>query len=99
MSKIVTMMLDGVETKIEVSDEANSDWSNNGPIDELVSNDLTDQLDKLMKNARYIIDQLKSLSSDETELSFGVKVGGEGKFLCFAEVCTEAQFNVKMTWK
>lgn len=99
MSKIVTMMLDGVETKIEVSDEANSAWSNNGPIDEPVSNDLTDQLDKLMKNARYIIDQLKSLSPDETELSFGVKVGGEGKLLCFAEVSTEAQFNVKMTWK
>ena len=99
MSKIVTMMLNGVETKIEVCEGESDSWDNNGPGGESGSIDLKEQFDKLMANAQYIINQLKTLSPDETELSFGVKVGGEGKLLCFAEVSTEAQFNVKMTWK
>lgn len=99
MSKIVTMKLNGVETSIEVHEEEGTSWDNNGPGGRLSDIDLKEQFGKLMENASYIINQLKNLSPDETELSFGVKVGGEGKLLCFAEVSTEAQFNVKMTWK
>lgn len=92
------MLLDGVETKIEVDDNGDGEWHNNCLCSE-ERYDLKDEFDKLMVNARYIVNQLKDLSPDETELNFGIKVGGEGKLLCFAEVSTEAQFNVKMTWK
>lgn len=98
MSKVVTMLLDGVETKIEVSDKGDGEWHNNCFCSE-DRYDLKDEFDKLMVNARYIVNKLKDLSPDEAELSFGIKVGGEGKLLCFAEVSTEAQFNVKMKWK
>lgn len=98
MSKIVTMMLNGVETRIEVREEVSDEWTNNGP-GSGGTYDLKAEFDKLMQNANYVISQLKELTPDETELSFGIKVGGEGKILCFAELSTEAQFNVKMTWK
>lgn len=102
MSKVVSMILNGVETKIEVKEESES-WVNNSDGndggDDGEKNDLTSQLNNLIESARHIVDQLKSLTPDETEVSFGVKVSGEGRLLCFAEVGTEAQFNVTMTWK
>ncbi|USF25763.1 hypothetical protein N510_000675 [Firmicutes bacterium ASF500] len=99
MSKVVSMTLNGVETKIEVKEEGSGGWVNNSNGNGGGKNDLTEQLQNLIKNAQYIIDQLKILTPDETEVNFGVKVNGEGRLLCFAEVGTEAQFSVKMIWK
>ena len=60
---------------------------------------LTDQLQPLVSTAKYIVEQIKLISPDELELNFGIKVNGEGDFLCFAKTGVEAQFNVTMTWK
>lgn len=98
MSKVVTMILGGVETRIEVSNGGDGEWHDNN-IGSKEQYDLNDEFDKLIQSARYIAEQIRCLSPDEAEISFGIKVGGEGNLLCFAKVSTEAQFNVKMTWK
>lgn len=99
MSKIVTIMLDEVETSIELPEETDNTWHLDNSGDESDNNDLTKQLDSLIASAHHIVKRLEKLSPTEAELSFGIKVGGQGKLLCFAAVNTEAQFNVKMTWR
>ncbi len=97
MSRLVTLVLDeNIKTQIEVSEGG---YVNNGPgrVSETIR--LKEELDPLLRIAKYIMDQIKDLSPDETELSFGIKASGEGNALCFAKVGAEAQFDVKMTWK
>lgn len=97
MSKLVTLTLDdNVEAQIEVD---GGGYTNNGPGGSGNPIKLKEELDPLLKIAEYIIGQIKSMSPDETELSFGIKASGEGNALCFAKVGAEAQFDVKMTWK
>lgn len=96
MSKLVTLVLDdNIMAQIEVSADG---YKNNSPGGTGGTIKLREQLDPLIKIAEHIVDQIKNLSPDETELSFGIKVGGEGNALCFAKVGAEAQFNVKLTW-
>ena len=97
MNRLVTLILDdGITTQIEVSADG---FKNNGPGGVGGTIRLREQLDPLLKIAEYIVNQIKNLSPDETELSFGIKASGEGNALCFAKVGAEAQFDVKMTWK
>ncbi len=98
MSRLITLVLDeNIKTQIEVSEKEG--YTNNGPrrVSETIR--LREELDPLLKIAEYIVNQIKGLSPDETELSFGIKASGEGSALCFAKVGAEAQFDVKMTWK
>lgn len=57
------------------------------------------QMEKLARVGGFILGELKQFQADETEVSFGIKVSGEGAFFCFAKASAEAQFNVKLTWK
>ncbi len=97
MNKLVTLILDeDIKTQIEVSGEG---YANNGPGGVSGTIRLKEELAPLLKVAEYIVNQINNMSPDETELSFGIKVSGEGSALCFAKVGAEAQFDVKMTWK
>ena len=57
------------------------------------------QMGELARIGGFILGELKQLQADEIEMSFGIKVIGEGAFFCFAKASAEAQFDVKLTWK
>lgn len=97
MSKYATLMLGDVHARVEVQDNF-SGAHNDGPMSDAVIR-LNEQMEPLMKIAQYVVEQTRLVSPDEVELNFGITVGSEGGFLCFAKAGIEAQFNVTMTWK
>lgn len=99
MNHFITLALGEIETKIEVDERRQEGRQYNGPKFNEVRIQLEEQMKPLLETAKYIVEQMKQVAPDETELSFGIKASGEGGFLGFAKAGAEAQFQVKMTWK
>jgi hypothetical protein len=59
---------------------------------------LEEALAKLQPSLRKIVHLLKELSPEETEVEFGLKVGGETGVI-IAKGTAEVNFTVRMTWK
>ena len=59
---------------------------------------IQDAVEPCIRAARVVLDKLKELAPDEAEVTFGIKVGGETSWLV-AKGSTEANFEVKLTWK
>lgn len=58
-----------------------------------------EQIGKMVKMSSSIFSQLRELEADQAEICFGITIGAEGGFFCFAKASAEAQFEVKLTWK
>lgn len=87
------------DEKAYIEVEENAHFQNNGGRGK--DGDLqidASQMNQLVKVGRVILGELKQFEADEAEVSFGIKVGGEGSFF-FAKANTEAQFSVKLVWK
>ena len=59
---------------------------------------LDEALTKLKPSLDKILHVLKEMSPDETELEFGLKIGGETGVI-IAKGTTEVNFVVRMSWK
>jgi len=59
---------------------------------------LEEALGKLKPSLQKIVHLLKELSPDETELEFGLKMGGETGVIV-AKGTAEVNFTVRMSWK
>jgi hypothetical protein len=59
---------------------------------------LEQALDQLKPSLRKIVHLLKEISPDETELEFGLKIGGETGIVV-AKGTAKVNFSVRMTWK
>ena len=59
---------------------------------------LEEALGKLKPSLDKIVGLLKELSPDETEVKFGLKIGGETG-LIVAKGTAEVNFTVRMSWK
>ena len=59
---------------------------------------LEEALTKLKPSLQRIIHLLKELSPEETELEFGLKLGGETGVIV-AKGTAEVNFVIRMTWK
>jgi|SRR5271157_1868819 len=59
---------------------------------------LEEALGKLKPSLLKIIHMLKEMSPDETELEFGLKIGGETGVI-IAKGTAEVNFTIRMSWK
>jgi hypothetical protein len=59
---------------------------------------LEEALAKLKPSLRKIVDMLKELAPDETEMEFGLKIGGETGVI-IAKGTAEVNFTIRMSWK
>ena len=59
---------------------------------------LEDALRRLKPSLRKVIHLLKEVSADETEVEFGLKIGGESGVI-IAKGTAEVNFVVRMSWK
>lgn len=59
---------------------------------------LEEALAKLKPSLQKIVQLLKELSPDETEMEFGLKMGGETGVI-IAKGTAEVNFTVRMSWK
>jgi hypothetical protein len=59
---------------------------------------LEEALGKLKPSLQKVIQLLKDLSPDETEVEFGLKMGGETGVIV-AKGTAEVNFTVRMSWK
>jgi hypothetical protein len=59
---------------------------------------LEEALGKLKPSLQKVIQLLKELSPDETEVEFGLKMGGETGVIV-AKGTAEVNFTVRMSWK
>jgi hypothetical protein len=59
---------------------------------------LEEALGKLKPSLQKIVQLLKEMAPDETELEFGLKIGGETGVI-IAKGTAEVNFTVRMTWK
>jgi len=59
---------------------------------------LEQALDQLKPSLQKIVHLFRELSPDETELEFGLKMGGETGIV-LAKGTAEVNFTVRMTWK
>ena len=100
MKEILALTYGEIKTYVEVENTQDEEtYRNNSPKVQMQEIAINEHIEPMIKIGEYMIEQLKKLSPDETELSFGITVSGEGKIMCFAKAAAEAQFNVKMTWK
>jgi hypothetical protein len=54
--------------------------------------------DPVMKAANAMLEQVKSLSPDDVQIKFGVKVGGKANWLV-ARAAAEGNFEVTLSWR
>jgi NTP-dependent ternary system trypsin peptidase co-occuring protein len=59
---------------------------------------LEEALGKLKPSLNKIVHMLKELSPDETEVEFGLKIGGETGII-IAKGTAEVNFKIRMCWK
>lgn len=101
--ELAVINIDGEEAYIEVSKEVSNDSSyhdNTRRTDDDGRLQLNaSQMNQLVKVGKTLLGELGQFDADETEVSFGIKAGGEGSVFCFAKANAEAQFNVKLTWR
>jgi len=58
-------------------------------------------LDTVKGTAKYVVDTLADLGTQEIELSYGLKLGFKAgiSFWALAETSSESQFGIKILWK